>query len=533
MSSFPKSVSQETVQRTRGDRVLETLDFPIGSPGETTMMPKQSAIALAAVFLTPLAMGSVAQADEREVSWLRFGTEGWTWVPTTLDAAVESFVGLRTDTTTGENITAVWLRHSSDGKWESWAWSDQDQSKAIASVKSVLGLADSTDSKWPVAPGADPAAIPERLTKGVLESDPFAQIVEGLDDPALLVLALESSGWRAAWIDIWDKPCADVVVLDTWAMAVEATEIEISDNGGARSDIIDATFANTVTEPCGTGLCNRVVESHGRLVLLREGDVGSIIAEGVSIDDQGISEFLERSVVSAGQVIVEGFIENTGIQPAVVLLGNGDTTEIEPGEEVAVVETWDTCKSQCRRLVGWVHDPGFGPRVPIYCIDDKCYCCCWSGLQPQPPTWLDTLPDCPCQIGFDDDGDPINPDPAVWKHPKPASPTYHPGAVFCMRSKCPDVDGGPGQQCCYGSSGHLVTVGGGAGTPDIIAPCGPFDAIGHNEEDVQSYTRCKRAGMLDCYLRHRPPNNGSGCACNPPTHPHCTDPPTGTSCDCD
>lgn len=227
---------------------------------------------------------------------------------------------------------------------------EQDQSKATASVKSVLGLADSTDSKWPVAPSTDPAAPPEKLTKGVLESDPFAPIVEGIDDPAALVSALESAGWQAAWIDIWDEPCDDVVVLD---------------------------------------------------------------------------------------------------------------------------------------------------------------------------------------IGFDEDGDPINPDPDVWKNPKPASPTYHPGAAFCMRSNCPDVDGGPGQQCCYDSSGNLVTVGGGAGTPDIIAPCGPFDAIGHNEEDVQSYNRCKRAGMLDCYLRHRPPNNGNGCACNPPTHPHCTEPPSDASCDCD
>ena len=475
---------------------------------------------------------SAAFADERDVSSLQFGTEGWTWVPTTLDAAVESFVGLRADTTTGENITAVWFRRLSDGSWESWAWSEQDQSKAIASVKSVLGLADSTDSKWPVAPSTDPAATPERLTKGVLESDPFAPIVEGLDDPALLVLALESSGWKAAWIDIWDEPCDDVVVLETWAMAVEGTEIAIAENGGATSNIIDATFSNTVTEPCGTGVCNRVVESHGQFVLLIEGDAGSIIAEGVVLDDQGIVEFLERSVVSAGQTIVEGFIENTGSQPAVVLLGNGDTTEIEPGEEVAVVETWATCKSQCRRFIGWVPHPA-GGGVPRYCIDDKCYCCCWSGLQPQPPTWLDTLPGCPCQIGFDEDGDPINPDPDVWKNPKPASPTYHPGAAFCMRSNCPDVDGGPGQQCCYDSSGNLVTVGGGAGTPDIIAPCGPFDAIGHNEEDVQSYNRCKRAGMLDCYLRHRPPNNGNDCACNPPAHPHCTEPPSDASCDCD
>ncbi len=164
---------------------------------------------------------SAAFADERDVSSLQFGTEGWTWVPTTLDAAVESFVGLRADTTTGENITAVWFRRLSDGSWESWAWSEQDQSKAIASVKSVLGLADSTDSKWPVVPSTDPADPPEKLTKGVLDSDPFAPIVEGIDDPAALVSALEYAGWQAAWIDVWDYECEDIVVLDVWVEAVE------------------------------------------------------------------------------------------------------------------------------------------------------------------------------------------------------------------------------------------------------------------------------------------------------------------------
>ena len=39
-----------------------------------------------------------------------------------------------------------------------------------------------------------------------------------------------------------------------------------------------------------------------------------------------------------------------------------------------------------------------------------------------------------------------------------------------------------------------------------------------------------KAGMLDCYLHHRPPNNASNCSCNPPEHVHCTDPPSGADC---
>jgi hypothetical protein len=33
------------------------------------------------------------------------------------------------------------------------------------------------------------------------------------------------------------------------------------------------------------------------------------------------------------------------------------------------------------------------------------------------------------------------------------------------------------------------------------------------------------AALLDCYLHHRPPNGGIGCACNPSGHPHCAEAP--------
>jgi hypothetical protein len=236
--------------------------------------------------LIVVATMTAAAFGDRDVSSLQFGTDGWLWVPTSLDGEVESFVGLRTDTAAGENITTVWFRHLSDGTWEAWAWNEQDQSKAIASVKSVLALADTTDSKWPVLPSTDPATAPEKLTKGVLESDPFASIVEGIDDPAILVSALESAGWKAAWIDIWDYECEDILVLDTWAMAVDGTQILINENGAPTPEI-EAIFSNTLADPCRNRTCNRLIESGGALTLLVEGDPGSVTAMGVMLDASG------------------------------------------------------------------------------------------------------------------------------------------------------------------------------------------------------------------------------------------------------
>ena len=60
-----------------------------------------------------------------------------------------------------------------------------------------------------------------------------------------------------------------------------------------------------------------------------------------------------------------------------------------------------------------------------------------------------------------------------------------------------------------------------------------WDIWSHSDEDVESWHYCSKAGMLDCYLFHRPPNNGNDCACNPTSHPHCTTPPNQQSCNCD
>ena len=153
----------------------------------------------------------------------------------------------------------------------------------------------------------------------------------------------------------------------------------------------------------------------------------------------------------------------------------------------------------------------------VWVVDSSCYCKCWGCAQGG-PGWMDLLPDCPCALSFDAAGDPVNPNPGQWDAPK--SPhCCHPGAEWCIRSECSShTFNDTGQQCCYDAGGILITGGEGAGTPDLIAPCGPLWGYspGHMNEDVASFRHCKKAGMLSCYWEHRTPNNGNGCECNPP-----------------
>ena len=183
-----------------------------------------------------------AATGERSVSGVRIslGAEGrrWTLVPTLLDGKVESFVALREDMAYGENLTAVWYRKVAQAggveSWETKAFEDQDQSKAIRAVKQALALADSTDESWPVAVAAVAAAAPEPMVKGVLETDALAPLVAALEDPQPFVEMLEHAGWKAAWIGPLEgvavataEPgvvaCPRSVVLRAFASAVEVT----------------------------------------------------------------------------------------------------------------------------------------------------------------------------------------------------------------------------------------------------------------------------------------------------------------------
>ncbi len=185
-------------------------------------------------------------AAERTVSGVRimFGETGqrWTLIPTLLDGNVESFVALREDAPVGANITAVWYRKSTAANgetlWQSFAWSQQEQSSAIRAVKDALGLPDSSDELWGCAIAALPASTEEPFAKGLLASDPLAALVAVLEDPKPVLEMLEDAGWKAAWIDPLEslsmasiESCAQATVLDAYAAAVEVTMAEGIDAG--------------------------------------------------------------------------------------------------------------------------------------------------------------------------------------------------------------------------------------------------------------------------------------------------------------
>jgi hypothetical protein len=205
-----------------------------------------------------------AATGERAVSGVRItlGEEGrrWTLVPTLLDGKVESFLALREDLAYGENLTAVWYRKvaAADGteSWETKAFEDQDQSKAIRAVKEALALGDSTDESWPVAVAAVAAAEPEPMVKGVLESDALAPLVADLEDPQPIVEMLEDAGLKAAWIGPLEggllttaEPgvvaCPQDVVLGALASGVEADP-----SGGADAEAVAFAKLQVVCGVC-------------------------------------------------------------------------------------------------------------------------------------------------------------------------------------------------------------------------------------------------------------------------------------------
>ena len=94
-------------------------------------------------------------------------------------------------------------------------------------------------------------------------------------------------------------------------------------------------------------------------------------------------------------------------------------------------------------------------------------------------------------------------------------PSTHPGASRCIRSKF--TKGKPSQQCCYDSSGKLITSGVGAGSPDRNFP-------NHQESDVDPWMCAaeldgnlgviKDGPHMREYLARRPANNGNNCTAN-------------------
>lgn len=181
-----------------------------------------------------------------------------------------------------------------------------------------------------------------------------------------------------------------------------------------------------------------------------------------------------------------------------------------PKKKWEPVYVYDDCFKKCEKIVNIIEF-------------SKCMCCCWAaGQKTMPDGWRDSLPPCPCTVPIGSDDPPSEVPGAngtvfeLSRIGRFVAP-FHPGATWELRQK---VKGdGPGQQCTYDAAGNLITGGAAAGTPDISSPTGTsggaFDYHtpwkDHMREDVQPFTHCKMAGMVNCYLCHRPPNNALKC----------------------
>jgi hypothetical protein len=192
---------------------------------------------------------------ERSVPGSGISFEGWSFIPTYNNNEIETILALRTDGgAQGENIVSIWYTRAPNGHWETWGWPDQDKSKAIGYVKSVLALSDNTDQFWPIAPTpVNPADHPaKQMVRGVFVDDPLADVVAESADPRELVEFLVSIGWSAAANSVIDDfQCA---LVDGTDGLVEALEVALTDTAGALTVLQSKLPPNCQGAP-GTGTC--------------------------------------------------------------------------------------------------------------------------------------------------------------------------------------------------------------------------------------------------------------------------------------
>ena len=173
------------------------------------------------------------------------------------------------------------------------------------------------------------------------------------------------------------------------------------------------------------------------------------------------------------------------------------------------------------RRTGVCTDKKFLEAVPFFAQDmfeNVCACeICkeWAKKELdeiQADDWIDTLPRCPCNVGFRQDKGILPPprtgtEAAEWTDDAACTAgkgcEAHPGAFGCIRS---DVPAGYGQQCCYTAGGQNIASGLlGAGTPDKSGVAGVEKTLGdivgnagrlldHYTEDYKTALRC----CIDC-----------------------------------
>lgn len=170
-----------------------------------------------------------AEAAQRDVSTLQLTIDDWVLVPTMLGTQVETIAAFRDpQLSTGQNVTTVWFVRKDQRQWEVLAWEEQNNRRAVGHIKTHLALSDDTDSKWPavalIGNENDPETDPKRFALGVFEDDPYAAVLNLIQERGPLLTALTQSGWQAARIAIWSTSsnCTRAEILSSLAGRIEA-----------------------------------------------------------------------------------------------------------------------------------------------------------------------------------------------------------------------------------------------------------------------------------------------------------------------
>ncbi len=135
------------------------------------------------------------------------------------------------------------------------------------------------------------------------------------------------------------------------------------------------------------------------------------------------------------------------------------------------------------------------------------------------PAIFDGLPDCPCEIPLDCNGNPTNEQKADgWTE---ASETGHEGGTWEIRKWGGGFFPPAGQQCLYDNEGKLINIGSGPGTPDYFYPWFKYSPlwVSHAAFDwlpwkINTLTIGNEAAEQIDHRRH-PPNQGKDCDGNP------------------
>jgi hypothetical protein len=219
------------------------------------------AVALALAGVSVCAGQSLAQSVSRPAG-VRVTQKDWVFVPVVVQdvgsLAVPGVLALRDKSqAVGENLVAVWYENPGvqGVEWPAKSWESQDQWEAIKWVKEQFGIGDDYDVFWPTS---DPktegwsSEVPQNYFKGLLTSDPFAELVDEPDGETIVAL-LTMMGYKAASVDVdKDGPCDTKTILpalvDTTAFAVLA-QPPLNQVEARFESLVPATCAQVVPPP--------------------------------------------------------------------------------------------------------------------------------------------------------------------------------------------------------------------------------------------------------------------------------------------